>query len=301
MKNKELPIHIQIQDLINQTVDLNKTDDLYKQMCSVRKFIYANTNLNNELNIRIDKFKKLSSKKGFASQLESFFEILEKNKKSSITGNVEDVFYFPTMSSMAIYFVTYEKILPRTYSGVYELYNTLQGVNKIGFFPKEVFEDTKEYIDFYILKALENYIVSSKNIGKSSWSEYHNKNTLYRIDDGEDEFLICWLRAVLLGVLNKLYIYSKKLPNIKFPVKLIRYMDTNCYKLNNENFDLSETEKFILQGVTSPEQNQNKNAMRKHISNINKKARQIIGANIITCKNKEKLYRINEKFAIYQD
>ena len=55
--NKELPIHIQIQDLINQTADLNKTDDLHKQMCNIRKFIYANTNLNNELNIRIDKLK----------------------------------------------------------------------------------------------------------------------------------------------------------------------------------------------------------------------------------------------------
>jgi len=301
MKNKELPIHIQIQDLINQTADLNKTDVLHKQMCNIRKFIYANTNLNNELNIRIDKFKKLNSKKGFASQLESFSEILKKNKKSSITGNVEDVFYFPTMGSMAIYFVTYEKILPKTYSGIYELYNTLQGVNRIGFFPKEVFEDTKDYIDFYILKALENYIVSPKNIGKSSWNEYHNKNTLYRIDDGEDEFLICWLRAVLLGVLNKLYTYSKKLPNVKFPVKLIRNMDTDCYKLNNKDFDLSDTEKLILQEVTSPKQKQNKNAIRKHISNINKKARQIIGTNIITCKNKAKLYRINEKFAIYQD
>lgn len=301
MKNKELPIHIQIQDLINQTADLNKTDVLHKQMCNIRKFIYANTNLNNELNIRINKFKKISSKKGFASQLESFSEILKKNKKSSITGNVEDVFYFPTMGSMAIYFVTYEKILPKTYSGIYELYNTLQGVNRIGFFPKEVFEDTKDYIDFYILKALENYIVSPKNIGKSSWNEYHNKNTLYRIDDDEDEFLICWLRAVLLGVLSKLYTYSKKLPNVKFPVKLIRYTDTNCYKLHNEDFDLSETEKLILQEVTSPKQKQNKNAIRKHISNINKKARQIIGANIITCKNKAKLYRINEKFAIYQD
>ena len=67
----------------------------------------------------------------FASQLELFSEILKKNKKSSITGNVEDVFYFPTMGNMAIYFVTYEKILPKTYSGIYELYNTLQGVNRI--------------------------------------------------------------------------------------------------------------------------------------------------------------------------
>ena len=240
--NKELPIHIQIQDLINQTVDLNKTDVLHKQMCNIRKFIYANTNLNNELNIRIDKFKKISSKKGFVSQLESFSEILKKNKKSSITGNVEDVFYFPTMGSMAIYFVTYEKILPKTYSGIYELYNTLQGVNRIGFFPKEVFEDTKDYIDFYILKALENYIVSPKNIGKSSWNEYHNKNTLYRIDDDEDEFLICWLRAVLLGVLNKLI----EPPKIKYPVFLNYYNESNSFKLNGTPFKLGTKEASTL-------------------------------------------------------
>jgi hypothetical protein len=247
----------------------------------------------------------MSLKKAFISQNKEFLNILEEKKNCycSIfpTNDVNDVFYFPTMAKMAIYSVSYKIILPKAYRGVYELYNTLQCVNKIGIFPKIMFEDTKDYIDFYILKELEEYIISPENIGSSSMDKYYNKNTLYRLDDCEDDFLICWVRAVLLGVLDKLYTYSKKLPNIKFPVKLIRNMDTDCYKLKNKDFDLSDTEKLILQEVTSPKQKQNKNAIKKHISNINKKAKQIIGTNIITCKNKEKLYRINEKFAIYQD
>lgn len=307
MIQEVLPISEELENLINEVSRVNDITLLYDLKCKVRKYILQNKKLKNELNTRIKTFEKISKTSLFINNLENFSKILKEQKndypRTLPTDDVDKIFYFPTMGRRAICPPYYDSVYKKPLNGTYELYYALKGLNNIEIFPKEVFEDTKDCIDFYILDSLNNYKILPQHIGSVRLEEYCCEKTLYRLDDCEDKFLICWLRAVLLGVLNQLMIYSKNLSEFenKFPVVLQYFDETKDFTLDNIPFNLTKKEIEFLIKIASPATTQDKKRLRGYVSKINIKAREIIKENIITDKTSNKLYRINENIVIYKD
>ena len=306
MKNN-MPIDEELKSVKDEVSNLKDLDLLYNEYRKIINYIYNNKKLTVEWNLRANTFENMQKENEFKKQFKIFTDTLEVKKSSYpdvlSTDDVEKIFYFPTMGRMAVYPPSYDSVYPVSYNGVFELYHALQCINKVGIFPREVFENTKDCIDFYILKLLTDYIILPQHIGSVRPEEYCCAKTFYRIGNYRDDFLICWLRAVLLGVLDRLMSFSKASLDMKKnpPVYLKYYDETDCYKLDGKDFDLTYTEKEVLKEIVSPLQKQNKRQLSKHISNINKKAKKIIHDNIISCKNKEKLYRIDKKIVTYKD
>ena len=277
-----------LKKFIKTISNLKDTESLSNQYQDVFEYIYNNKILTKEVNLRISFFEKIQDSAVFKEQLKNFAEILQNKKgyypRTLPTDDVIEIFYFPTMGRMAIKPPYYDSVYPKPFSGVYELYYALASINEIEVLPKELFVDTKDYIDFFILKLLKDCKILP-NKGSVRFEEYSNNKTFKRIDDGEDEFLICWLRAVLLGVLNKLI----EPPKIKYPVFLNYYNESNSFKLNGTPFKLGTKEastlKFLIKN--SFIEKANKGKYKDYVRFINKKAFAIINAEIITNKRCE--------------
>lgn len=294
MCNDEL--FFKLKKFIKTITSLKDTESLSNQYQEVFEYIYNNKILTKEVNLRISFFEKIQDRATFKEQLKNFADILEDNKKyyprTLPTDDVREIFYFPTMGRMAVRRPNYDSVYPKPFNGVYELYYALASINKIEVLPKELFVDTKNYVDFYILDSLKDYKILPQHIGSIRPIEYCNANTLFRIDNCEDEFLICWLRAVLLGVLNKLI----EPPKINYPVILNYYKESNSFKLNGTPFKLgpkeADTLKFLIKN--SFIEKAYKSKYKDYVRFINKKAFAIINTEIIVNKRCES-YEFDKK------
>lgn len=289
MTKEVLPINDELEILINEISNVKNITTLYEYKYKIKNYIFLNKNLKKEFNSKIKYFEKTFKTTLFTNNLEEFSKILEVRKnnyaKTLPTDDVKEIFYFPTMGRMSVRRPNYDSVYPKPFNGVYELYYALASINEIEVLPKELFVDTKNYVDFYILYSLKDYKILPQHIGSVRPIEYCNANTLFRLDNCEDEFLICWLRAVLLGVLNKLIEPTK----IKYPVVLNYFKESNSFKLNDITFKLgpkeADTLKFLIKN--SFIEKAYKSKYKDFVRVINKKAFAIINTEIIINKRCE--------------